>query len=626
MKSDFGKVDHIAIAEKLWRAARAFDEDDENLGKELMKELIVNGITYQKCIQILISNLTEDEIRAVIPALCRVPSTRNAVFARELFRTGRFELLIQIFSSRLFPSLDLGLLDEYCDEFGIEATFNVIETFIKRGILINSPSRIAEFRYFLDRDISHTTTALVRLFDLGVEISGNSRRENHAMGDGGYEILNRETIEQGLWIDQVYLNDWFWELRQLLEAIRKNDTGLFLKFLDKLNKFDSVINKIVTFLFIDDYIKLLDKKLIHNWLCTYLSRPHKHSAGIAVAGLIYFYEHGSASEAQSVISHHVKGRSKTKRGLQNRQVFDVFSNAFDIIEIFRRFEWRSDEAIAEIISLIQPLLQSRNELALLVNYFIENHGAVASTKVIAILETTKNEMENYERARILLRWHAEKDDLQTWLAALEEIAPTLPKIDQRIWSIGFEIAIRTKDRKFFNFIRDKIESDPMHVKSFLLTQCVDFELELDDFVAARAEILRYIRQGIYVRPQEVTSLIRSSLPGEIDLSLDTLKQIKAANVKIDSRSITALCEKYRSLGRIDEIRAVMQEFEDDLGSGKVFSWIKLIEAEYEFGDPMRARRELMSLRKLEIPEFPHLKLSHFFTRDTHPGLYELVNN
>ena len=626
MKSDFGKVDQIAITEKLCRAARAFDEDDNNLGKELMKELIVSGITYQKCIQILISNLTEDEIRAVIPALCRVPSTRNAVFARELFRTGRFELLIQIFRSRLYPSLDLGLLDEYCDEFGIEATFNVIEMFIKRGILIESPSRIAEFKYYLDRDISHTTLALIRLFDLGVEIYGNSKKEYLARGDGGYEILNRETIEQGLWIDRVYLNDWFWELRQLFEATRKSDTVLFLKVLDQLEMFDSVINKIVTFLLIDDYVKSLDIKLIHKWLCVYLSRPHKHSADIAIAGLIYFYEHGSTSEAASLLSHHMKGRSKTKRGLQKRQVFDVFSNAFDIIEIFGKFEWRSDESIAEIISLIQPLLPSRHELAVLVNYFIENHSDIASTKVISILETTKNEMENYERARILLRWHAGKDDSQNWLAALEEIAPTLPKIDQRIWSIGFEIAIRTKDRKFFNFIRDKIESDPMHVKSFLLTQCIDFELELDDFVAARAEILRFIRQGIYVRPQEVTSLIRSSLPGEIDLSLDTLRQIKAADVRIDSRSITSLCEKYRSVGRIDEIRAVMQEFEEDLGPGKIFSWIKLIEAEYEFGDPMQARRELMSLRKLEIPEFPHLKLSHFFTRDAHPGLYELVNN
>jgi hypothetical protein len=212
------------------------------------------------------------------------------------------------------------------------------------------------------------------------------------------------------------------------------------------------------------------------------------------------------------------------------------------------------------------------------------------------------------------------------LVALEEIAPTLLKIDQRIWSIGFEIAIRTKDRRFFNFIRDKIESDPVHVKSYLLTQCVDFELELNDFVAARAEILRFIRQGIYVRPQEVTSLIRASLPEELDLSLDTLRQIKAAEVKIDSRSINAICEKYRSVGKIDEIRAVMQEFEEDLGSGIVFAWIQFIQAEYEFGDPMQARQELMSLRKLEFPEFPHLKLAHFFTWDTYPGLYELVKN
>jgi hypothetical protein len=70
----------------------------------------------------------------------------------------------------------------------------------------------------------------------------------------------------------------------------------------------------------------------------------------------------------------------------------------------------------------------------------------------------------------------------------------------------------------------------------------------------------------------------------------------------------------------------MQEFEEDLGSGIVFAWIQFIQAEYEFGDPMQARQELMSLRKLEFPEFPHLKLAHFFTWDTYPGLYELVKN
>jgi hypothetical protein len=625
MKSDFGKVDQSAIAEKLCSAARAFDEDDEILGKEIMKEIIISGITYQKCIQILLTNLAEDEIRAVIPALCRVPSSRNVVFAKELFRTGRFELLIQIFSSRRFPALDLGLLDDYCDEFGIEETFNVIEMFVKRGILIESPTRIVDYTYYMKRDISQTTIALVRLFDLGVEIYGKSNEKNLTTDGGGYEILTRETIEQGLWVDRIFLNDWFWKLRQLFEATRKSDTELFLKVLDQLEPFDSLVNKIMTYLFIHDYIKPLDRNLLHKWLCAYLLRPHKHSVEVAVAGLIYFYENGgNALEGESIVSHHVKGRSKTKRGLQKRQIFDVFSNEFDIIEIFHKFEWRSDLAIAEIVSLIRPLLPSRNALAVIVNYFIENHSSVASNKVVAILETTKNEIENYERAIILLRWHAEKDDPKNWLVALEEIALTLPKIDQRIWSIGFEIAIRTKDRRFFNFIRDKIESDPMHIKSYLLTQCVDFELELNDFVAARAEILRFIRQGIYVRPQEVTSLIRSSLPEEIDLSLDTLRQIKAAEVKIDSRSINAICEKYRSMGKIEEIRAVMKEFEDDLGSGIVFAWIQFIQAEYEFGDPMQARQELMSLRKLEFPEFPHLKLAHFFTWDTYPGLYELV--
>ncbi len=624
MSSEFGKVDEAGIAEKLCQAAHAFDEDDDTLGREIIEGLIKQGITYRKCIEILLERLSEDEIRTYIPALVRVPSSRNAIFARELFRTGRLELMVQILSSKLYPGLDLQLLDEYCEEFGEEATFGVIEYLLKEKIDIRSPGRIAEFTFYMKRDISESTKAILRLHDLGVKVFGKSNLMDPETGEKVYQLLDRQSIADGSWLNLVFLNDWYPALRSIYDSLRSKDTARFLELLDQLGSFDSLLNKTLTNLFNDESVSVLDNQALHQWLCGYLARPHKHSAEVALAGVIYFYAHSGQAAAQEVIDHYITGRNQSKRGLQGRRVFDVFSNPFDIIDIFRSCSWKSDKTIVDIISLIRPLLPHRKALAILVQYFLENHSSLATPDVIAILEATKDEVENYERAELILKSHADHDDTETWLKAVNEISSTVPKLDQRIWSIGFEIAVRTRDRKFFNFLREKIESDPTHVKSYLLMHCVDFELEMDDFVAARDEILTCIEQGVYVRPQEVTSLIRACLPDELEMSFETLQKIKAADVKLNSRSITALCERYRNNGSIQGVRKTIDEFYDELGSSLVFALIQLIQAEYEFGDPAIARKELAALRELDFPDFPHLSLAHYFSSYRYPGLNELV--
>jgi hypothetical protein len=265
-------------------------------------------------------------------------------------------------------------------------------------------------------------------------------------------------------------------------------------------------------------------------------------------------------------------------------------------------------------------------LAIIVQYFLENHSSLATPDVIAMLESTKDEVENYERAELILRLHAEHGDAESWLKAVDEIASTVPKLDQRIWSTGFEIALRKKDRKFFNFLRQKIEADPSHIKSYLLMSCVDFELEMDNFVAARDEILRCVKEVSYVRPQEITALIRACLPNEIEMCFETLQIVKASGLKLDSRSISSLCEQYRNSGNIEGLRNCIKEFIDDLASGLVFALIQLIKAEYEHGDPAIARKELIALREMEFSEFPHLSLSYYFSSHLYPGLNELVRN
>lgn len=520
------------------------------------------------------------------------------------------------------------------EEIGIDGYFEVLSHFKAQGTKINQLNSVfyastiarfsdGEFREFIKRHLEQGLP-LGQSCDVPVAELPNGVAPDFRMAE----------LERADWLSLIYLTPPAKARRDLAALIRK-----YLESEDE-NMREEIYNHFAD-LSRDRYensielaIPLLgksaqSKELLLDLMDIYLESHERISFTEGFSFCIAAHDVFSQSELDGYIDDLVEVVEEQR---EEREVTLAAVNRFTVPAIFNRYLFKSSQEAIFAFRVFERLSYS----ALPPAFFMRSLQVHAPTLINDEIRQLTNEIEQefIGLSRLtVLKSIAESKPASEWMEKAREFISTGSSLSSREWSTGVDSAVRTKNRELYDFAIGNYcqapDAEPayfvFHSARYLITWGAPSEWSAvqNKFEAMRAE------QGItgnrYLEPWMAVWMVRNAAERWMPTLEDFIEKYMYRQGAIDSKVLSALCEKYRTAKQTEEIRRVIGRFGSRVKGEGDWALLVLARAYYEVRLPDMGFAQLEEIATRPVTKEIKRRIRSYGVRFSDPRIFELFH-
>ena len=584
----------------------------------------------------LISTIGDRELSKLVLYLCDVTGNKFHTRLKQQLLISRKYLSLRKVQERYSKAFLSGrFLADVLERVGVEEYFNILSEALDTGIKAERMSGILKARDVVQMDLDQVQIFILRHMELGIAFSAKVENMEDLPFDYIFPTLSVGEMNSPNWNEKMYWDPLAISGRETFTQIKR-----YLASPNELNRskvydrFSSLTKAefIDAFHLTAEYLVTADPdgELIMDILDIYLQDFEKISFTQGLALCLSICDSYDEKHLLDYIADLAELVEEDKKAYEDYFLSAV--NRFSVPAIFRRFEFTKSQQLIFAFKVFEDLSYSSS-----IPYFFMQYVAVYFPELInAELEEIGSKAESafVSQANLqVLSKIAESEPAQNWQKKAEELTEKGMKLSSREWSTGVDSAIRTKNRNLFDFAINGFKSSPdaepdyflFHNARYLLTwgEPIEWLPVLGEFQLFRKS--KGVSSNEFLQPWMYVWMVRNSAERWLVTLEDFIEQFMYLPSAIDSKVLSALCERYRVAKKTEEIRRVISRFGSRVKGDGNWSLLLLARAYYEVSLPDMALEQLEAIAAGPVALDVKRRAHSYGIRFGDPRVFELFD-
>lgn len=315
---------------------------------------------------------------------------------------------------------------------------------------------------------------------------------------------------------------------------------------------------------------------------------------------------------------------------EEREVTLAAVNRFTVPAIFNRYQFRSSSEAVFAFKVFERLSYSALPPAFFMRSLQVFEPELMTDELRALSAEIEHEFIGLSRLTVL-KSIAESKPAIEWIEKAREFIAEGFMLSAREWSTGVDAAVRTKNRELYEYAMENYceapDAEPayfvFHSARYLIVwgEPNEWPAVLTRFEAMRAE------QGItgknYLEPWMAVWMVRNAAERWMSVLEDFIEKYMFRQGAIDSKVLSALCEKYRVAKQTEEIRRVIGRFGSRVKGEGDWALLVLARAYYEVRLPDMGFAQLEDIATRPVPKEIKRRIRSYGVRFSDPRIFEL---
>ena len=305
-------------------------------------------------------------------------------------------------------------------------------------------------------------------------------------------------------------------------------------------------------------------------------------------------------------------------------------NRFTVPAIFNKYTFKTSAEAIFAFKVFERLSYTSLPPTFFMRYLQVFKPDLVDQEVQGLIDEIERDFIGLSRVSVLKNI-AESKPASAWLEKATEFRDRELVLTSREWSTGVDTAVRTKNRELFEFAMTGYQSAPDAEPEYFLFHSARFLLVWGEptewpKVLATFEQMRKSQgksDGKYLEPWMVVWMVRNAAERWLIAVEDFIQKYMYAPGAIDSKVLSALCERYRMSKQTEEIRRVINRFGSRVKGEADWSLLVLARAYYEVRLPDMAFEQLEIIASGPVAQDVKHRAYSFGVRFDDPRVFDL---
>ncbi len=307
-------------------------------------------------------------------------------------------------------------------------------------------------------------------------------------------------------------------------------------------------------------------------------------------------------------------------------------NRHTVPAIFNRYIFKSSEEVIFAYKIFERLAYTSLPAAFFMRYVKVFVPHFITSEVQTLADEIERDFGGLSRMSVL-RSLAESKPAAQWMAKAQEFEDNGNPLLSREWSTGIDSAIRTRNRELFDFAiagyksaaDNEAEYYLFHSARYLLVwgEPVEWPKVIETFKEMR--VAKAVASNEYLPAWMVVWMVRNAAERWMPTVEDFIEKFMYQPGAIDSKVLSALCEKYRVEKKTEEIRRVIGRFGSRVKGEADWALLVLARAYYEVRLPDMAFAQLEEIASGPVPQEVKRRAYSYGVRFNDPRVFELFD-
>ena len=584
----------------------------------------------------LISNIGDKELSKLVGFLGDFTGKKFHVRLKQQLLLSRKLLSLKEFQAKYSAvTLSGRFLADLLERVGIEEYFNVLKELSKAGIEVRRMSGVLKARDVIRMDLEQVRLFIKRHMEMGIGFSVQVDLEVDVPFDYEYPTITLEELDQPDWHKKLYWDPMAVAGRATFELVNGYlDSPTEVNRAAVYDHFASLVKAefIDAFILVADYLVKADPQgeLIMDILDIYVQDFDRISFTQGLTLCLSICENYDQQKLMDYIADLAELVEEDKKIYEDYFLSAV--NKFSVPAIFRRYEFTKPAELKFAFKVMEKLSYSSN-----IPHFFMQYVAVYLPDLIDIELNElaqKAQREYVSQANIpVLRSIAETEPAANWRAKAETFTANGVVLASREWSTGVDAAIRTKNRALFDFAIAGYKAAPdveveyylFHHARYLMVwgEPIEWAKVVADFLEIRSA--RGVIENEYLPAWMVVWMVRNAAERWMPTLEDFIEKFMYQPSAIDSKVLSALCEKYRVVKQTEEIRRVIGRFGSRVKGEADWALLVLARAYYEVRLPDMAIVQLEEIASRPVSQEIRRRAHSYGLRFSDPRVFDLFD-
>jgi hypothetical protein len=305
-------------------------------------------------------------------------------------------------------------------------------------------------------------------------------------------------------------------------------------------------------------------------------------------------------------------------------------NRFTVPAIFNKYTFKTSAEAIFAFKVFERLSYTSLPPTFFMRYLQVFKPELVNQEVQRLIDEIERDFIGLSRVSVL-KHIAESKPASAWIEKATEFRDKGYLLTSREWSTGVDSAVRTKNRELFDFAMTGYQSAPDAEPEYFLFHSARFLLiwgEPTEWpkVLATFEQMRKSQgksDGKYLEPWMVVWMVRNAAERWLIAIEDFIQEYMYAPGAIDSKVLSALCERYRMSKQTEEIRRVINRFGSRVKGEADWCLLVLARAYYEVRLPNMAFEQLEIIASGPVAQDVKRRAHSYGVRFDDPRVFDL---
>jgi hypothetical protein len=305
-------------------------------------------------------------------------------------------------------------------------------------------------------------------------------------------------------------------------------------------------------------------------------------------------------------------------------------NRFTVPSIFNKYTFKTSAEAIFAFKVFERLSYTSLPPTFFMRYLQVFKPELVDQEVQRLIDEIERDFIGLSRVSVLKNI-AESKPAAAWLEKANEFRDKGLALTSREWSTGVDTAVRTKNRELFEYAMTGYQSAPdaepeyflFHSSRFLLTwgEVTEWPKVLATFEEMRKSQGRSDEK--YLEPWMLVWMVRNAAERWLVTVEDFIEKYMYKPGAIDSKVLSALCERYRMSKQTEEIRRVINRFGSRVKGEADWSLLVLARAYYEVNLPDMALEQLETIASGPVVQEVKRRAHSYGMRFDDPRVFDL---
>lgn len=305
-------------------------------------------------------------------------------------------------------------------------------------------------------------------------------------------------------------------------------------------------------------------------------------------------------------------------------------NRFTVPAVFNKYVFKTSAEAIFAFKVFERLSYTSLPPTFFMRYLQVFEPDLVNEEVQILIDEIERDFIGFSRISVLKNI-AESKPASSWLEKATEFRDKGYVLVSREWSTGVDAAVRTKNRELFDFAMTGYQSAPdaeaeyflFHSARYLLIwgEIIEWPQVLATFEEMRAK--QGISGGGYLQSWMMVWMVRNAAERWLNTIEDFIEKYMYAPGAIDSKVLSALCERYRMSKQTEEIRRVISRFGSRVKGEADWSLLVLARAYYEVRLPDMAIEQLETIASGPVAQDVKRRAHSYGVRFGDPRVFDL---